>query len=374
MQTSVVIPVPAPFNHSPVTTGSAHLSLYQEVYGTVQKPKNFRQWEDIAKENTKEIMTNGSPCPLVWVHVNGKNIPANAIVAGEERRHPLYIARTFFEGGICIGKAGRHLERGAAFPYNGREIQSESYEVLVPAILPFRYQFSESLRIKNIPRLMRELPPVPGMERLNLLKTVVLVDDSSSMYDRLWPAAREALAGVVEINSKCSTEGVDVYFLNNSRCGINLRNGTAVRELFDSVVPQGETPTGARLQDLFNKYLPLIEQPDSTHRPITLIVITDGEPTDDPKQVIVNAARHLDQQNIPFGRFGIQFAQIGDDPDATEALRELDDDIALQYGVRDMVDSTPFNPASPQFTVETMTKILLGAIDCLVDASERAAV
>lgn len=31
------------------------------------------------------------------VLVKGKDIPANAIVAGEERRQPLYIARTFYE-------------------------------------------------------------------------------------------------------------------------------------------------------------------------------------------------------------------------------------------------------------------------------------
>ena len=41
----------------------------------------------------------------------------------------------------------------------------------------------------------------------------------------------------------------------------------------------GETPTGERLQYLFNKYIPLVEDKYSTHRPITLVVITDGEPS-----------------------------------------------------------------------------------------------
>jgi hypothetical protein len=55
---------------------------------------------------------------------------------------------------------------------------------------------------------------------------------------------------------------------------------------------------------------------------------------DDPKQVIIEAARRLDRSGIALNRLGIQFAQIGDDEDATEALKELDDDIAAEYGVR----------------------------------------
>jgi len=41
--------------------------------------------------------------PLLFlskVLVYGKDIPENAIVAGEDRRRPLYIARTFYE--VCF--------------------------------------------------------------------------------------------------------------------------------------------------------------------------------------------------------------------------------------------------------------------------------
>lgn len=55
---------------------------------------------------------------------------------------------------------------------------------------------------------------------------------------------------------------------------------------------------------------------------------------DDPKEVIVNAARRLDHNGVPEGRLGIQFAQIGDDEDATEGLRELDEGIADVNGIR----------------------------------------
>lgn len=55
---------------------------------------------------------------------------------------------------------------------------------------------------------------------------------------------------------------------------------------------------------------------------------------DDPKEVIIAAARRLDHQQARHGCFGVQFVQIGDDPDATEALREMDDDLPKLYGVR----------------------------------------
>ena len=72
-------------------------TFYQDIYGTARKPKSFKQWVETAQLKTKELLEYGSTSPLVWVLVQGKNIPPNAIVAGEERRQPLYIARTFYE-------------------------------------------------------------------------------------------------------------------------------------------------------------------------------------------------------------------------------------------------------------------------------------
>ena len=100
-------------------------------------------------------------------------------------------------------------------------------------------------------------------------------------------------------------------------------------------------------------------------KPVNFLVITDGAPTDDPESVIVTAARRLDAGRFPINQVGIQFIQIGDDPSATEALRELDDDLAKNYGIRDIVDTTPYTGHSLDAT--TLTKILLGGINRRVD-------
>ena len=73
---------------------------------------------------------------------------------------------------------------------------------------------------------------------------------------------------------------------------------------------------------------------------------------DDPEPVIAHAAKTLDKGNFPQGqvlnyfwtifscrthcvtKIGIQFVQIGDNPEATEILQQLDDDIAKTYDTR----------------------------------------
>lgn len=365
--TSSVSPPPVSARSSPEMPRAQPTSMYSPSLAT--KPKTFAQWVAAAKENTMKIKQNGSPSPLVWVLVEGKNIPTNAIVGGEDRRKPLYIARAFYEGGIYVGNAGHHLTLGGAIPYNGREIEVDTYEVLVPALQPIRYSVSDSLPIRDIPRMVQDDNQNIELHRFREMKTVILVDDSMSMAGALWEDAREALAGVADLAAKYGFDGVDVYFLNNPRYAMDVTDGRDVRQLFDSVIPNGQTPTGQALEDILNKYIPFLEDGRLAHKPITIVVITDGVPTDDPKEVIINAARRLDHSGVPDNKLGIQFAQIGNDEDATDALRELDEGIADINGIRDMVDTTPFNPNDVRFTTATIVKILLGALSGLAGAS-----
>ena len=48
----------------------------------------------------------------------------------------------------------------------------------------------------------------------------------------------------------------------------------------------------------------------------------------------------------------MQFVQIGNDPEATEALKELDDELEKE-GCRDMVDTTPYaGQVTPDFLMK----------------------
>lgn len=112
-----------------------------------------------------------------------------------------------------------------------------------------------------------------------------------------------------------------------------------VKRLFDYVRPNGITPTGEKLEQLLLAYMHRLEvareqdEPE-TIKPVNFIIITDGAPTDDPESVIVATARRLDAGHFPLMQVGIQFVQIGTAEDTAEALRELDDGLAHQHGIR----------------------------------------
>ncbi|CAE7090599.1 unnamed protein product [Rhizoctonia solani] len=231
--------------------------------------------------------------------------------------------------------------------------------------------------IHEAPPRMNNTAPAGTENALELLKeydTVFLIDDSGSMAGGLWAQAGRALAGVATVASQYDDDGIDIYFLNSKDFLQGVRSEAEVYQLFQRVQPRGSTPTGARLDMLLRAYLTGIEraqQEFDSHdaeitgiKPINYIVITDGAPSDDPESVIVAAAKRLDKGEFPLSQVGIQFVQIGSDPEATEALAELDDDLAGKYSIRDIVDTTPY---TTQLDGETLIKILLGGVNKRVD-------
>ncbi|KAL5508182.1 hypothetical protein ACEPAH_5801 [Sanghuangporus vaninii] len=280
--------------------------------------------------------------------------------------------------------------------YPTNQTDESEYEEPVPE--EYGYGVGSGIRNELSHNRMRRLPPLPtesssvtgeiitspisnnGREDpLELLKqydTIFIIDDSVSMVGERWTETREALASLAEVAARYDTEGIDVYFLNARRSARNMRSGESVKRQFDSIEPQGISLLARRLEELLNDYISELEQAQREIlrgdlnalrriKPVNYIIITDGVPTDDPEPVIIQAARRLDRGNLPVYQVGIQFVQVGDDPRATEALRELDDDLAKEYGIRDMVDTTPYNGGP--LDSELLIKILLGGINRRVD-------
>lgn len=146
------------------------------------------------------------------------------------------------------------------------------------------------------------------------------------------------------------------------------------------------TPTGTRLNHILKSYLRHYEDgirraggdPDATDvKPINVIMITDGVPSDDPESVLLSVAQKLDKLEAPPHQVGVQFFQVGNEAGAAEALRVLDDELSgLGGGVRDMVDTVTFNAKAtsglsggggaaavvPVLTAEGILKTVLGAV------------
>ncbi|KAK6908528.1 hypothetical protein L486_01820 [Kwoniella mangroviensis CBS 10435] len=234
----------------------------------------------------------------------------------------------------------------------------------------------------TLPARRKSFVPPPGKEdALEMLKdfdTVFLVDDSTSMAGDRWSEARQALMEVAEIAARYDENGVDIYFLNSKRVGKELRAAHEVEDLFRGLEPKGATPTGMRLESILREYMARLERSrptsptlngggssDASVKPMNLIIVTDGAPTDDPESVIISIAKRLDRGEYPLSQVGVQFLQIGNDSEAREALQELDDGLSAAHGVRDIVDTVLYD--GEDMSAGLIIKTLLGGINRRLD-------
>ena len=204
--------------------------------------------------------------------------------------------------------------------------------------------------------------------------TVFLIDDSGSMAGSSWREARDVLSQISEICTKRDKDGIDIYFLNHktrARGGpgqadggyYNIKNPAEVQRIFNEARPTGVTPTGQRLRNILKPYTDMLERASDVDevKPVNIIVITDGAPTDDPESSIVQAAKKLDRLDAPPYQVGIQFFQVGNIASARDALKQLDDGLE-DLSVRDMVDTATWDGPGGHLTADGILKVVLGAV------------
>ena len=212
---------------------------------------------------------------------------------------------------------------------------------------------------------------------LDTFDTIFVIDDSGSMAGSLWRQTADALMTVTPICTAHDADGIDIYFLNHPRTAFhrNITSASTVREIFQTVRPGGATPIGRTLNDIFSQYLAEYQERPQTTKPINIICITDGVPTDDLEGPLIQAAKKLDKLEAPAWQVGVQFFQVGSDPEATKHLKELDDDladIANDRDMRDIVDTVPFLGASGTALSGTgILKVVLGAVTRRLDRKSK---
>jgi uncharacterized protein YegL len=197
---------------------------------------------------------------------------------------------------------------------------------------------------------------------LRIFDTVFVIDDSSSMIGRSWRETREALEAITSICTKRDPDGIDIYFLNHQDKPKfkTIISGSTVNDIFKAVRPQGSTPTGKRLDHILQQYLHDLKK-NPTMKPINIIVITDGEPSDDVESPIIATAKKLDKLNAPAWQVGIQFFQVGKSHHADKHLKQLDEEMRKISGdpeLRDIVDTVAFTDAGgAKLTDEGILKV-----------------
>jgi len=232
---------------------------------------------------------------------------------------------------------------------------------------------------------------------LSTFDTIFLIDDSASMTGERWNEVRKVLEHIAPICTQHDDDGVDVYFLNHKSrqrddpasgragTGYNIKDARGARKLFEEVTPCFATPTGRRLGSILNMYLRNFEKRvracdgdawATDVKPVNMIVITDGQPTDDPESVLRDVAEKLDRLEAPPYQVGVQFFQVGDDRQAAQALEHLDEHMAHEAGVRDIVDTVTWNARDGRhktLTADAMLKVVLGAVVKRLDRQNIAA-
>ncbi|KAL6871205.1 hypothetical protein J3F83DRAFT_645981 [Trichoderma novae-zelandiae] len=247
---------------------------------------------------------------------------------------------------------------------------------------------------------------------LSHFDTIFLIDDSSSMSGSRWHDVQKVLHAITPICTKHDEDGIDVYFLNHrseeepgkkdkhkAKGGYyNINSIERIRDIFEPTgrqenydkrpQPKGCTPTGIRLDDILKPYVKSLKEAQRAERgpsllkamglkkasnnikPVNIIVITDGRATVEPKDIIVRHARALDALNAASYQVGIQFFQVGNDREAAEWLRELDDDLA-ELDVRDMVDTMSWDATAADSTkalsADGILKAVLGGVVRRID-------
>ncbi|EPE27167.1 vWA-like protein [Glarea lozoyensis ATCC 20868] len=221
---------------------------------------------------------------------------------------------------------------------------------------------------------------------LGTFDTVLLIDDSGSMAGRSWREVSQALSTIAPIITRYDQDGIDVYFLNHKSTDAgNLAEGIApsgyrgitraetVTGIFERVRPTGSTPTGTRVQHILKPYLAKCDKELKAGRdvkPLNLIVLTDGVPSDDLESILLKAAQKLDNYDAPPSQVGVQFFQVGNENGAREALEELDDQLSerVQGGVRDIVDTVTWtggvaaSEGGIGLTGDAILKVVLGSV------------
>jgi hypothetical protein len=184
---------------------------------------------------------------------------------------------------------------------------------------------------------------------------ILAVDASSSMGMKLksgltrWESVAEAAFGLAMAVEKLDPDGIEVYTFASKVKEFGNATAQTIADIFRDQEPFGSTNLTALLDLLLLKKW----QPEV---PMTLLVITDGQPDDKASvaQTLIKATKRMSADE----QLAISFVQVGDDPGATSFLTFLDDELVHMGAKFDIVDTFP----ASQFGDRPISELLLAAI------------
>jgi hypothetical protein len=225
------------------------------------------------------------------------------------------------------------------------------------------------------PELAYDLAP------LALYDIVFYCDDSGSMAFEEDGERIEDLKFILDKVASVATlfddDGISVRWMNSSLEADHICSTKDVQRMFESIRFNGKTPLGTNLDKKVIR--PFLFGRGSINKPILCVAVTDGEPSGESKDTIINVIRNAKQNlaRTPYGAgaFALQVAQVGTDARAQKFLGKLDND----PHVGNMVDCTSnyemeaeeYSRKGLELTPELwLLKVCVGAVDPEYDAQD----
>ncbi|KAF8997006.1 hypothetical protein BDQ17DRAFT_1363795 [Cyathus striatus] len=230
------------------------------------------------------------------------------------------------------------------------------------------------------PRTIPNFNPVLGLPRpakiekiLQVYDFIFLIDNSGSMYyGSSWSEARESVNELANwiLDNGWDRDGITLRFLNSDYLfkfqdlnGISDKN--KIRQLINMVHLESGTPTGQRCYEILNAHIDKLEKAKNTQqyakiKPLILVVITDGAPTDgyeyELSRVLMSISTRLVTCCHHPNSMAIQFVQVGGDPTAAQALKVLTQ--LNTNGMVDAISSADLGSLSP----DKLGQLMLGGV------------
>lgn len=217
---------------------------------------------------------------------------------------------------------------------------------------------------------------------LGLYDCVIIVDDSGSMTKEesegltRFQILKEAVKTVGFWGTLMDPDGVVLRFLNSQKEGNGLSSCSQIEDLFKGVQvnPYNGTPIGEKMRSVYNTIVKPLLTTNNLNRPILIINMTDGEPSN--KQLVIDVISECISEcsRTKYGSNAVAFSfgQIGTSPEATEYLQTLDEHPVIgKYVDCTSEYETERKQCGAGFTVSAwIMKLMVGAIDPSYDESD----
>jgi uncharacterized protein with von Willebrand factor type A (vWA) domain len=198
----------------------------------------------------------------------------------------------------------------------------------------------------------------------------LIIDKSGSMSTKdqqggksRWEMMQESTLALARKCEEFDPDGITVYTFSNQFKRYDNVTANKISQIFKESEPIGKTRLAEVLEDTLNIYFQRKASGETKKNGETIIVVTDGEP-DDRKavmRVIIDASLQMERDE----ELAISFIQIGNEPEATEFLKRLDNDLKSKDGSDggakfDIVDTITIDEIENEKL--TLKEVLLNAI------------